>query len=144
MPSVSDSIVINAPADATWAVVREFNGLADWHPAIAASEIEGGGPPNEVGAIRKLTTMDGGIIRETLLEHSDTDRYLKYDVIEAPTPVSDYIGEARVTPEAEDRSRLVMTSSFAVEPELEQEMVDLFGKTLIPGGLAAVKASVEK
>lgn len=37
------SSVFTSSADAIWAVVRRFNGLPDWHPAIRASEIVGGG-----------------------------------------------------------------------------------------------------
>ena len=35
------SSVIEAPADAVWAHIRDFNGLPKWHPAIAESRIEG-------------------------------------------------------------------------------------------------------
>ena len=44
------SAVIPAPAEQVWELVREFNGLPDWHPAIASSEIEGGRSAGEVGA----------------------------------------------------------------------------------------------
>ncbi|MEU5959044.1 SRPBCC family protein [Streptomyces sp. NPDC047525] len=37
------SSVFTSSADQTWAVVRRFNGLPDWHPAIRASEITEGG-----------------------------------------------------------------------------------------------------
>lgn len=39
------SAVIDAPVEAVWAVVRNFNSLPDWHPAIERGEIEGGNHP---------------------------------------------------------------------------------------------------
>jgi len=33
-----------------WARVRDFNGLPNWHPAIADSRIEGGEPADKIGA----------------------------------------------------------------------------------------------
>jgi uncharacterized membrane protein len=38
------SSVINAPIDQVWAHIRDFNGLANWHPAVAKSEITGFSP----------------------------------------------------------------------------------------------------
>ncbi|HET6368382.1 MAG TPA: SRPBCC family protein, partial [Pseudomonadales bacterium] len=36
------SSVIEAPADAVWAQIRDFNGLPKWTPFVAESRIEGG------------------------------------------------------------------------------------------------------
>ena len=48
--------VIDAPADAVWARVRDFNGLPDWNPeVIATSEIEDGKAGDQVGAVRSFT-----------------------------------------------------------------------------------------
>jgi len=44
MIKVYRSAIINAPVDKVWKLVRDFNGLPKWHPAIATSEIEGGLP----------------------------------------------------------------------------------------------------
>ena len=37
MIRVYTSSVIDAPADAVWEQVRDFNGLPQWHPCIADS-----------------------------------------------------------------------------------------------------------
>src|SRR5689334_19982641 len=34
---VSEKVTIEAPADAVWAKVKNFNALKDWHPAVAES-----------------------------------------------------------------------------------------------------------
>ena len=143
MPSVFSSITIGAPADRTWALIREFNGLPSWLPFVVASEIEGGGPANEVGAVRRLTGDDGGVLRESLLEHSDEERYYRYGILESPLPVRDYVGEARVAQDGADSSILTWTSTWDNDPEVEQEMLDVLGNQLLPTGLAAAKAAVE-
>ena len=38
MARIFRSSVIDAPAEAVWARIRDFNGLPGWHPAIATSE----------------------------------------------------------------------------------------------------------
>ena len=72
------SSAIHAPIEEVWARIRDFNGLADWHPAVAKSEIEGGGPSDRVGCVRVLTLQDGGVIRERLLEMSDLGHHYSY------------------------------------------------------------------
>lgn len=144
MPSVSDSISIEAPADVTWSLLREFDGLADWLPFVVACEIEGGGPPNEVGVVRRLTDDSGGTLRERLLEHSDDERYYRYAILEGPLPVRDYVGEARVTADGDDRSILTWTSTWENDPEDEQELIEILGNRLLPAGLAAAKAAAER
>jgi len=39
MAKVYRSAVIRAPVETVWAVVRDFNALPRWHPAIATSEM---------------------------------------------------------------------------------------------------------
>ena len=34
------SALIDAPAETVWAILRDFNGLPNWHSAIVRSEIE--------------------------------------------------------------------------------------------------------
>jgi len=144
MPIVSSSITVNASVDVAWALIGEFNGLPSWLPFIASSEIEGGGPSNQAGAVRRLVTAEGGEIRESLLERSDAERYLKYDILESDLPVRNYVGTSRVIPDGDDRSTIEWTSSWENDPEVEEEMVELLGNTLLPAGLAAAKAKLEE
>jgi polyketide cyclase/dehydrase/lipid transport protein len=67
------SSVINAPMEEVWAKIRDFNALPGWHPAVADSHIENGGPSDRVGCIRNFNLKDGGNIREQLLTLSDVE-----------------------------------------------------------------------
>ncbi|PPS70042.1 MULTISPECIES: SRPBCC family protein [Streptomyces] len=93
--------VFTSSADQTWAVVRQFNGLPDWHPAIRASEITGGGDGLTPGAIRVLTGVDGSVYRERLVDLDDTARKLSYEIVEAPLPVRGYRSTLHVQPVAD-------------------------------------------
>ncbi|SMQ20494.1 Polyketide cyclase / dehydrase and lipid transport [Streptomyces sp. Ag82_O1-12] len=95
------SSVFTSSADAIWAVVRRFNGLPDWHPAIRASEIIGGGDGLTPGAVRLLTGADGSTYRERLVGLDDAERKLSYEIVEAPLPVRGYRSTLHVRPVAD-------------------------------------------
>ncbi|MGW4229509.1 SRPBCC family protein [Streptomyces sp. NPDC004980] len=95
------SSVFTSSADETWAVVRQFNSLPDWHPAIRASDITGGGDGLTPGAVRVLTGMDGSIYRERLVALDDAGRNLTYEIVEAPLPVRGYRSTLHVQPVAD-------------------------------------------
>ena len=75
MARVYTSSVINASAARVWARVRDFNGLSNWHPAIAESRIENGEPADKVGCIRNFSLRNGDRLREQLLGLSDFDMF---------------------------------------------------------------------
>ena len=81
MGHASHSIAINAEPAAVWNYVGDFNGLARWHPAIAASELEDG------GQVRRLTLRGGGEIVERLLAHDNAQRSCSYSITAGPLPV---------------------------------------------------------
>ena len=84
MPEAFASAIIPADAAAVWAVVRDFDGLPRWHPAIESSVLET--PGDSVGAVRHLTLGDGGEVREVLVALSDTTRSLTYEIPHLAVP----------------------------------------------------------
>mgnify|MGYP001032307109 CR=1 FL=1 len=91
MVQVYASSVIDASADNVWSRIRAFNGLPQWHPAIADSRIENGQPADRVGCIRHFHLRDGGMIREKLLALSDYDYSCSYEILESPMGVTNYV-----------------------------------------------------
>ena len=85
---IKETIEINAPADAVWAKVGNFNDMS-WHPAIAKTELTSGNN-NEVGATRTLTLPDGGTVKEVLVAYDKDDMTMKYDITESVLPVREY------------------------------------------------------
>ncbi len=88
MIKVYTSSVIEAPADAVWAQVRDFNGLPKWTPFVAESRFEGNQPADKIGCVRNFRLKDGGVIREQLLTLSDYDYECSYSILESPMGVS--------------------------------------------------------
>ena len=51
---IAEKIDINAPADKVWAIVKDFDGLANWHPAVASSATDKG---NGIGSLRTAVSQ---------------------------------------------------------------------------------------
>ena len=60
------SDVINAPIEKVWGVMRDYNDMPSYHSGISKSIIEGEGPSDRVGCVRRLT-LGEGFVRERLL-----------------------------------------------------------------------------
>lgn len=94
---VVEKITIDAPADAVWATLKNFDALKDWHPAVAASPADKG---NTTGSVRSITLKGGGEIVETLEGYSDEQKRYAYRAKDGGAlPVSNYTSILQVTPE---------------------------------------------
>jgi mxaD protein len=83
------SITINAPPEAVWAVVGDFNGLPRWLGTIEYSEILVG-HNNEVGAIRQVTRRNGTKVTERLIDYDPRGMRLAYTYVDGAVAASDY------------------------------------------------------
>jgi uncharacterized protein YndB with AHSA1/START domain len=92
------SIVLDAPVEKVWGVVRDFNGLPRWAPAVADSEIEDGRAADAVGCVRSFHTHDGVHIRERLLMLDDARHRLSYNFEKPAFPVANYVATLRLYP----------------------------------------------
>ncbi|WP_243741677.1 SRPBCC family protein [Actinomycetospora succinea] len=119
-----------------WRVIRDFDGLPDWHPAIAASELEGGEHTDRVGAVRRLTLGDGGVVRESLVTLDDRERLLTYAILESPFPVRDYRSTIRVLPVTTTGESFVSWSVlFDCDLDDAERLSALFGRDVFGSGL---------
>jgi NADPH:quinone reductase-like Zn-dependent oxidoreductase len=141
MVEVRRSTVIDAPVDAVWTVLRDFNGHDRWHPAVAESVIEDGRRADEVGCVRRFRLTAGGQIREQLLRLSDEERSMTYCILEAPVPLIDYVATLRLTPVTDGaRTFWDWRSTFRTPPGEADAMVAMVGGAIYEGGFAAIKA----
>ncbi len=141
MAEVYTSSVIGAPAERVWAVIRDFNGLPEWHPAIAESRIEGGAPADQVGCVRAFRLKDGGFIRERLLALSDYDYSCTYAILESPMGVENYVATLKLTPITDGgRSFAEWSAAFDCPPEREAELVASIGQGVFQGGFDSLKS----
>lgn len=141
MPRSYASTVVDAPADAVWARVRDFNGLPQWHSGLVAkSRIEDGKAGDQVGGVRNFELTDGTLIREVLTAHSDTERSYTYAFCEPPFPVRDYLATIRITPVTDgDRSFMEWWTTFDCELAEIDHWKDFFATAVFKGGLDAIR-----
>ena len=140
MIRVYTSSVIEASADAVWALIRDFNGLPKWHPSIAESRIEGNWPSDRIGCIRNFRLKDGGAIREQLLTLSDYDYQCTYSILESPMGVENYIATLKLTPVTDgNRTFAEWSAEFDAAPAQERRLADDIGQGVFQTGFNALK-----
>ena len=140
MARVYTSSVINASAARVWARVRDFNGLSNWHPAIAESRIENGEPADKVGCVRNFSLRNGDRLREQLLGLSDFDMFCTYSILDSPMPLTNYVATLRLTPITDnDRTFIEWSAEFDCAPDKEGELVSNIGGGVFQGGFDALK-----
>lgn len=88
------SVIIDAPLESVWSVVRKFDAVVNWNPGVSGAAMETGSA-TAVGSVRHLDIADGSVFRETLLAHSDLEHFYSYDIIESPLPCSNYLSTHR-------------------------------------------------
>lgn len=85
---VTERVTIEAPADAVWATIKDFNALKNWHPAVAESPADKG---NAVGSVRTLKLKGGGTLVEALESYDDAQKKYSYRAKDGGAlPVTNY------------------------------------------------------
>ena len=115
--TVTESVLLDASADAAWNAVKDFSALEGWHPAVTQTKVVVGEVPMR-GAVRVLTVGDNeGEVHETLTAYSDETRSFSYvinftDVL----PVKDYVSTVSVVEVGENLSLVIWTGDFLSNP----------------------------
>jgi hypothetical protein len=139
------SAVINAPIEAVWNEIRDFNALPLWHPAIARSEIEDDRASDSVGCVRSFYLQDGGFLREQLLALSDVEHSFTYSILVSPMPVKNYVATFKLTRvTVGDHTLAEWWADFDVTSGTEQEMVTGIGDGVFVVGFEALNARLKR
>ena len=145
MARVYVSTVVNARNDRVWARVRDFNGMPNWHPAIAESRIEGGEPADKIGCVRDFRLRNGDRIRERLLGLSDHDLFCTYAILESPMGVSNYVSTLKLAPITDgNRTFAEWSAEFDCAPDRTSALVQQVGQGVFQGGFDALKRSFSR
>ena len=140
MVKVVQSTILNAPVEAVWEVIRDFNGHDVWHPIVADSAIERGWPSDRVGCVRRFHLTNGAELREQLLTLSDADMAFSYCLLDTPVPLLNYVAHVRLAPVTDgDRTFWHWESRFDTPPGREAELHEMVSREVYAGGMAAVK-----
>lgn len=135
LQKVVRSTIIDAPIARVWAVLRDFNSHDQWHDVVAASRIEGGESPAQVGCVRNFTLKDGNHIREQLIGLSDTEYKSTYCIVEATVPLQRYVATVTLKPVTDgDRTFWHWESSFETPPGMERELREMVAQGVYEAG----------
>ncbi|MEO0819979.1 MAG: SRPBCC family protein [Pseudomonadota bacterium] len=141
MVRVLRSTILQAPVDAAWAVLRDFNGHDRWHPAVASSAIERGEPSDRVGCVRRFRLTGGEELRERLLTLSDMEQSFSYCLLETPVPLFNYVAHVRLAPVTDgDRTFWEWESRFDTRAGEAAAMSALVGEQIYEAGFAAIRS----
>jgi hypothetical protein len=140
MVRIVESTILDAPVEAVWAVLRDFNGHDQWHPAVADSHIERGYPSDKIGCVRRFHLVDGSELREQLLTLSDADMAFSYCLMETPVPLLNYVAHVRLAPVTDgDRTFWHWQCRFDTPAGRETELRDMVATNIYRAGFQAVR-----
>jgi carbon monoxide dehydrogenase subunit G len=115
-----------ASPDATWTLVGDYFGLADWMPGIDECTADGDD---------RVLSMMGMTIRERLLEKDDAARRVRYSIVEG-APVETH--EATITVHPDGSGSRIVWDVSATPDEMAGMMQGIYQSSL-----EAVKAKLE-
>jgi uncharacterized protein YndB with AHSA1/START domain len=125
------SCILKAPVQTVWGLVRDFNGLPKWAPAIVRSKIEGGLDADVVGCIRSFHSKDGTHIRERLLALDDANYTFTYNFEKPAFPVKNYLATLRLYPVTQtDQTFAEWTAHFDEAAGDEGKYVKIISKNV--------------
>jgi hypothetical protein len=140
MVRIVRSTIMDAPADAVWEVLRDFNGHDRWHPAVATSHIERGEPSDRIGCVRRFRLAGGEELREKLLTLSDLEMTFTYCLLDTPIPLFNYVAHVRLAPVTDgDRTFWEWESRFDTPAGRERELKRQVAENIYEAGFAAVR-----
>ena len=141
MVEIRRSVIVEAPLEAVWSILRNFNGHDRWHPAVASSLIEDALDVDQIGAVRNFQLTQGGRIREQLLALSDATHSFSYCLLEAPVALANYVAHVRLRPITQTQSCFWEWSALFDAPPAERERLARFvTEDIILSGFRAVSA----
>jgi Polyketide cyclase / dehydrase and lipid transport len=139
------SAILDAPIEAVWSTIRDFNGLPGWTPFVARSKIEGGRDSDVIGCIRSFHLHDGTHIRERLLMLDDARYTFSYNFEKPAFPVKNYIATVRLMPVTHSNKTFAeWEADFDEAPEDTGKYVRIVSKDVFAEGLAALNARLKR
>ncbi len=138
MIQVSNTITIHAAADALWRAIGDFGAALQYLPGVVTCTVEGEG----VGALRTLTSADGGAIVERLETLDEAVRQLSY-TLQADTPFRNCLTTMAVRELAPNQAELTWSATFEADGLPASEAAELMEGALV-SNCAALKQFMER
>lgn len=118
--------ILTSSADTAWSVLSRVDAVAEWAPIIASCRVQTEGDVTT----RICTTVDGGILRECIIEVNAAERSLDYSVDEG-LPIDSYQGRTRVA-ERGNLAVLVWTIDIAGEEVAVAQVARMLDQVAAP------------
>ncbi|MGX9425110.1 MULTISPECIES: SRPBCC family protein [Bradyrhizobium] len=145
MPHIVKSTIIDAPTEAVWGVLRDFNGHDRWHPAVATSTIERAHGADKIGCIRRFKLKDGSELREQLLALSDLEQSFSYCLLDTPIPMFNYVAHVRLLPVTDgDRTFWHWESRFTTRLEDSASITQMVSEEIYQAGFDAIRRHLKE
>jgi mxaD protein len=139
------SIEIKGSPKTVWDFVKNFDGLAKWHPAFKDDVIKSG-KNNTKGAVRTLTLDSGESFDEQLLKFDDSKMFFRYRIIgDSPFPITHYVSTMNVKKSKGAMTKVIWQGKFNNKPDSrksDDEVVEIINGAY-KGGLENLKQVIE-
>ena len=111
---IAETIDVAAPVDKVWAIVKDFDALAKWHPGVASSAADKG---NAAGSVRIVVLKAPGDpkIVEELLSYNDAGHTYHYGAAHDDVkvlPVTNYVSWLTVGDDGHGGSTVEWKAAF--------------------------------
>ncbi|TAK68915.1 MAG: SRPBCC family protein [Actinomycetota bacterium] len=104
MPTIRNSVTIQATPDEVWAVLSDMPATRQWLPGVVAARLD--------GDLRVCTMADGQQVHERISEVSDKERRFRFDHVRVPLPVRESGGTFTTVPAAAGGATVVVETTF--------------------------------
>ena len=145
MPHIVKSTILDAPTDAAWAMLRDFNGFDRWLPAVATSAMERAQAADKIGCVRRVKLKDGSELREQLLALSDLEQTLSYCLLDTPIPMFNYVAHVRLLPVTDgDRTFWHWESRFNTRPADAERLTQMVAEQIYQAGFDSIRRHLKE
>ena len=139
------SIILKAPVQTVWGLVRDFNGLPNWATGVEKSKIENGLDADVVGCIRSFHMQNGAHIREKLLALDDANYFYTYNFEKPAFPIKNYIATLRLYPVTHTNETFAeWTADFDEAPGDEGKYERIVSQDVFAANWKALSAIIQK
>jgi uncharacterized protein YndB with AHSA1/START domain len=105
MPTIRNTVTINAKPDDVWTVLADMPATRQWLPGVVSARMD--------GTLRVCTMADGQEVHERISDVSDDAHSFRFDHVRVPLPVRESGGNFTVAPgEAPATATVILETTF--------------------------------
>lgn len=126
MHKLETQLRLSHPPEQVWSLIGDFGSLRDWLPGVRDCALQQRGDRTE-----RVVALNGGQqVREQLLGRSDSERWYRYQVLQAPglQQGTEFVATLSVRPDT-GGSMVEWTAEFRLPDELPQQYAELMKET---------------